>query len=112
MEVNSVPNPVAPSRLTSSIYGFGAAIANGKRPWDLKCKGLHLKEAWPCPSAPSFLTIFCLDLFLGSDNLPTHSALPSDSTPGCLGGLVWFFFSPLLLFTTLQEVDKAEHLKA
>jgi len=28
--------------------GFGAAIANGKRPWDLKCKVLHLKEPWPC----------------------------------------------------------------
>ena len=70
-------------------------------------QSLALKGSVAMSSAPGFLATFCLDLFLGSDNLPTHSALPSDSLPGCLGG----FSSPVLLFTALQEVDEAEHLK-
>lgn len=60
-------------------------------------QSLALKGSAAVLSAPRFLAPFCSDPFLGSDNLPTRSALPPDSMPGCLwGGLGWFFPTPTL----------------
>jgi len=85
------PTPKLPPG-SPAVLGVWSSHCKWQEALGPQMQSLALKGTVAMLSPPRFLAAFCSDLFLGSDELPTRSALPAETIPGCLVVWVLFFF--------------------